>query len=175
MDGLANPARRQFFKLGAARGARLAAKAPAGEPFAPNAFIRIAPDNTVTVLVKHLEMGQGVNTGLPALVAEELEVPWEQIRVESAPADFRIYNNLLWGPMQGTGGSTAIANSWEQLRRAGATAREMLLDAGARHWKVKRSGVKAEAGHVVNLASGKRLSYGELADAASRLDVPDHV
>lgn len=189
MDTLVNPARRQFFKVGAAlgagltlgfylvptRGARLAVKTPTGESFAPNAFIRIAPDNTVTVLVKHLEMGQGVNTGLPALVAEELEVPWDSIRVESAPADPKLYNNLLWGPMQGTGGSTAMANSYEQLRKAGATAREMLLEAGARHWKVSRSKVKAEAGHVVNTASGERLPYGQLAEYAALLEVPDQV
>jgi isoquinoline 1-oxidoreductase beta subunit len=187
MNTLVNPSRREFFKAGAAlgagltlgfylmpaRGARLAVNTPAGESFAPNAFIRIAPDNTVTVLVKHLEMGQGVNTGLPALVAEELEVPWDSIRVESAPADPGLYNNLLWGPMQGTGGSTAMANSYEQLRKAGATAREMLLEAGARHWKVSRSKVKAEAGHVVNMATGKRLPYGQLAEAAVLLDVPD--
>ena len=189
MDALFNPARRQFFKVGAvlgagltlgfhlvpARSAKLAIKTPAGESFAPNAFIRIAPDNTVTVLIKHLEMGQGVNTGLPALVAEELEVPWDSIRVESAPADPKLYNNLLWGPMQGTGGSTAMANSYEQLRKAGATAREMLLEAGARYWKVSRATVKAEAGQVVNTASGERLPYGRLAEVAALLEVPDQV
>ena len=189
MHTLVNPGRRQFFKVGAAlgagltlafhltptRGARLVIKTPAGVSFAPNAFIRIAPDNKVTVLVKHLEMGQGVNTGLPALVAEELEVPWESIRVESAPADPKLYNNLLWGPMQGTGGSTAMANSYEQLRKAGATAREMLLEAGARHWKVSRSKLKAESGHVLNMTNGQRLPYGQLVEAAAQLEVPDQV
>lgn len=184
-----NPARRGFLKAGAAlgagltlgfhlttaRSAKLAIATPAGESFAPNAFIRVAPDGAVTVLVKHLEMGQGVFTGLPALVAEELEVPWGDIRVEAAPADHTLYNNLLWGPMQGTGGSTAMANSYEQLRRAGATAREMLKEAAAQVWKVGRAGLKAEAGAVLNPATGERLAYGQLAEAAALLEVPEHV
>ena len=87
-------------------------------------FVRIAPDNTVTVISKHLEAGQGVWTGLPAIVAEELDASWEQMRVESAPAQVPLYGNLAFGgKVQATGGSTAIANSWQQLRQAGATAR----------------------------------------------------
>src|SRR5262245_24929574 len=82
-----------------------------GDVFAPNAFVRIAPDDTVTVLSKHLEMGQGSYTGLATIVAEELDADWNQIRVEGAPADAKLYNNLAFGPFQGTGGSTAIANS----------------------------------------------------------------
>ena len=183
-----NPSRREFIKAGAALGAGLtlgfhliparAAKravAPAaGEAFAPNAFIRVAPDNSVTVLVKHLEMGQGVQTGLPALVAEELEVPWESIRVEAAPADARLYNNLLWGPVQGTGGSTAMRNSYEQLRRAGATAREMLREAAALAWQVDKARVRAEAGHMHGPA-GQRLAYGALAEKAATLELPKAV
>ena len=84
---------------------------------------RIKPDNAVTVLVKHVEMGQGTYTGLPTLVAEELDAAWSQVRVEGAPADEKIYNNLLLGPLQVTGGSTAMANSFEQYRQAGAAAR----------------------------------------------------
>ncbi len=189
MNAPTNPSRRRFFKMGSAlgaglalgfhlpsaRSAKLGIETPAGEVFAPNAFIRVAPDDTVTVLVKHLEMGQGVNTGLPALVAEELDVPWDRIRVESAPADPTLYNNLLWGPMQGTGGSTAMANSYDQLRRAGATAREMLKEAAACFWKVDKAKLKAEAGYVVNTVDGQRLSYGRLADSAAFLDVPEHV
>jgi isoquinoline 1-oxidoreductase beta subunit len=189
MNTIQDPSRRDFIKAGAAlgvgltlgfhlssaRAAKLSIPTPAGEAFAPNAFIRITPDGAVTVLIKHLEMGQGVNTGLPALVAEELEVPWKDIRVESAPADHTLYNNLLWGPMQGTGGSTAMANSYEQLRKAGATAREMLKEAAAQAWKVDRASLKAEAGHVVNPASGQRLSYGQLAQSAALLEVPDKV
>lgn len=83
--------------------------------FEPNAFVRIGSDNTVTVMIKHVEMGQGTYTGLTTLVAEELDAAWEQIVPEGAPADSSRYNNTLWGPMQGTGGSTAIANSYMQL------------------------------------------------------------
>src|SRR5712692_7171596 len=114
--------------------------------FAPNAFIRIAPDNTVTVIVKHLEMGQGTYTGLPTLVAEELDADWSQIRVEGAPADASRYNNLFWGPAQGTGGSTALANSYEQLRKAGAAARAMLLAAAAEKWQVPPSEIWVSKG-----------------------------
>ena len=105
--------------------------AAAAGAFEPNAFVRIGKDNTVTVVVKHLEMGQGVYTGLPTLVAEELDAAWSQVRVEGAPADAKRYNNLLWGAAQGTGGSTAIANSFEQYRQAGAAARAMLVAAAA--------------------------------------------
>lgn len=183
-----DPARRDFLKAGAAlgagltlafhlspaRGAKRVVQTAAGAAFAPNAFIRVAPDNTVTVLVKHLEMGQGVQTGLPALVAEELEVPWESIRVEAAPADHTLYNNLFWGPMQGTGGSTAMGNSFEQLRRAGATAREMLRAAAALTWRVDKAGVRAEAGHMLG-PNGQRLAYGALAETAATLEPPDQV
>ncbi len=184
-----DPSRRAFIQAGAAlgagltlgfhltptRAARLSIPTPAGEAFAPNAFIRVTPDGAVTVLVKHLEMGQGVYTGLPALVAEELEVDWKDIRVEAAPTDAKLYNNLLWGPMQGTGGSTAMANSYEQLRRAGATAREMLKEAAARAWQVDRAGLRAESGAVLDPATGRRLGYGRLAEAAALLEVPEHV
>src|SRR2546425_13017176 len=97
----------------------------ADEVFAPNAFIRIAPDNTVTIIGKHIEFGQGSYTGLATILAEELDADWSQIRVEAAPADAERYNNLLWGRMQGTGGSTSIANSWDQVRKAGAPAPPM--------------------------------------------------
>jgi len=103
-------------------------------------FLRIAPDNTVTVISKHLEAGQGVWTGLPAIVAEELDASWDQMRVESAPAKVPMYQNLAFVPLgahaQLTGGSTAVANSWQQLREAGATARAMLVAAAARQWNV---------------------------------------
>jgi isoquinoline 1-oxidoreductase beta subunit len=99
----------------------LAGERPAA--FAPNAFIRISTDNTVTVVVKHLEMGQGTYTGLPTLVAEELDADWAQIRAVGAPADARLYNNLFWGQAQGTGGSTAMPNSYEQTRKAGDARR----------------------------------------------------
>jgi isoquinoline 1-oxidoreductase subunit beta len=138
-----------------------------------NAFVHIAPDGTVSVVVKHLEMGQGVATGLPVLVAEELEVAPDAIRVEFAPADAKRYNNLLWGPSQGTGGSTAMANSWQQLRVAGAAAREMLIEAAARILKVDRTSLRAENGSIIHVASGRRLGYGSLVGTAARLTPPD--
>jgi isoquinoline 1-oxidoreductase subunit beta len=145
----------------------------AGE-FAPNAFLRIKPDNTVTVLVKHLEMGQGTYTGLPTLVAEEMDAAWSQVRVEGAPADAKLYNNLMWGPMQGTGGSTAIANSFEQYRQAGAAARTMLVAAAAQKWNVGADSISVKNG-VVAHASGKKSTFGELADAAAKQAVPESV
>jgi len=188
MDKIINPTRREFLKTGATLGAgltiafylpvsaaRMMAGQSAGQPFVPNAFIRIAPDDTVTVIVKHLEMGQGVNTGLPTLVAEELDVAWEKIRVEAAPADAKLYNNLLWGPMQGTGGSTAMANSFEQLRRAGATARAMLIAAAADNWKVEASNLTTRDGMVLHRLSGRKASYGQLAEKAATMPQPDEV
>jgi isoquinoline 1-oxidoreductase beta subunit len=142
--------------------------------FEPNAFLRVGRDNTVTVVVKHLEMGQGVYTGLPTLIAEELDAAWSQVRVEGAPADASRYNNLLWGPAQGTGGSTAMANSYEQYRQAGAAARAMLVAAAAGQWKVGADSVQVKNG-VVFHASGRKATFGELAQAAGRQPVPASV
>ena len=100
-------------------------------PPTPDAFIRIAPDDSVTVLIKHLDMGQGVATGLTTIVAEELDADWSQMRAEFAPANAKLYNNLAFGSIQGTGGSTSVTNSWDQLRSAAATARAMLVAAAA--------------------------------------------
>jgi isoquinoline 1-oxidoreductase beta subunit len=147
---------------------------PANVAFEPNAFVRIAPDNTVTVVAKHLEMGQGTHTGLPTVVAEELDADWSQIRVEPAPADAKRYNNLLWGPAQGTGGSTAIANSFEQLRKAGATARAMLVAAAAAKWHVPAAEITVSRGVIVH-ASGRKAKFGELATAAATQPVPQQV
>jgi isoquinoline 1-oxidoreductase beta subunit len=102
--------------------------------FELNAFVHIGTDESVTVIVKHLEMGQGTYTGLPTLLAEELDAAWSQVRVQAAPADATRYNNLFWGPTKGAGGSTAIANSYEQMRKAGAVAREMMVQAAAEKW-----------------------------------------
>src|SRR5713101_3700835 len=98
--------------------------------FAPNAFVRVGTDNTVTVLSKHIEFGQGPFTGLATLVAEEMDADWSQVRAEHAPSNPDLYKNLAFG-VQGTGGSSAIANSYEQMRKAGATARAMLVGAAA--------------------------------------------
>ncbi len=141
--------------------------------FEPNAFIRIAPDNTVTVIVKHLEMGQGTYTGLPTLVAEELDADWSQIRAEGAPADAKRYNNLAWGEMQGTGGSSALANSYEQLRKAGATARAMLVAAAAEKWQLPASEIQVGRGIVSS--AGRQATFGELAADAAKQPVPADV
>gem|GEM_PF-1498992 len=133
--------------------------------FTPNAFVRVASDNTVTVIVKHLEMGQGTYTGLPTLVAEELDADWSQVRVEGAPADASRYNNLFWGPAQGTGGSTALANSWEQLRKAGATARAMLAAAAAERWNAPVAQIRISRG-VISWKD-KKATFGQLAAAAA--------
>ena len=144
----------------------------AAQPLAPNPFVRIGTDSLVTVVCKHHEMGQGNLTGLTSLVAEELDADWAQMRSEAAPADATRYNNLLFGPMQGTGGSSAIANSYLQYRNAGAAARAMLVAAAAEAWNVPAAQVKVAKG-VISHASGKRASFGEMAEAASRQKVPD--
>jgi isoquinoline 1-oxidoreductase beta subunit len=140
--------------------------------FAPNAFIRIAADDSVTVLVKHIEFGQGPFTGLATLAAEELDADWSQMRAEHAPADVKLYANLAFGA-QGTGGSTAIANSYEQMRKAGATARAMLVQAAAEAWKVPAAEITVEKG-VIRHASGKQGRFGEFAEAASKLTPPEN-
>ncbi|HYA37353.1 MAG TPA: xanthine dehydrogenase family protein molybdopterin-binding subunit [Candidatus Methylomirabilis sp.] len=186
MGDLAELSRRTFLKTSVAAGGALligfylpggrkalAAVETTIATFAPNAFLRIAPDNTVTVIVKHLEMGQGVYTGLPMLVAEELDADWRKIRVESAPADVKRYANLAWGgTAQGTGGSTSTFNSWEQLRKAGAMARQMLIGAASQKWKVDAKRLKAENGFVVDPETRRRASYGSLASTAARLPAP---
>jgi isoquinoline 1-oxidoreductase beta subunit len=145
-----------------------------GGLFEPNAFIRIAADSRVTVIVKHLEMGQGVYTGLPTIVAEELDADWQQIRVEGAPANAVLYKNLRWGPVQGTGQSTAVANSYDQLRQAGATARAMLVEAASRQWQVPAQEITVSRG-LVQHANGRKASFGELAEFAATLPVPENV
>jgi isoquinoline 1-oxidoreductase beta subunit len=154
-------------------GAGYAAAAPAEQAaFQPNAFLRIGSDNQVTVISKHLEMGQGTYTGLATLVAEELDAAWEQVRVEGAPADAKRYRNLFWGESQGTGGSTAIANSWQQMRKAGAAAKHMLVEAAAKQWRVKADEIQVEAGVLSHAPSGRSANFGELAQAAAQQPVP---
>jgi isoquinoline 1-oxidoreductase beta subunit len=136
-------------------------------------FVHIDRDNTVTVICKHLEAGQGVWTGLPAIVAEELDASWAQMRVESAPAEVPQYGNLaMGGKIQLTGGSTAVANSWQQLREAGATARAMLVAAAAKAWKVPASEITVSEGVVSHARAGKKATFGELAAGAAKQAVP---
>ena len=161
---------------GAGDGGAVAGSGAGAKPvFEPNAFVRVGEDGSVTVVAKHLEMGQGTYTGLATIVAEELDADWSKVRVEGAPADASKYNNLLWGPSQGTGGSTAMANSWEQLRKAGATARAMLVAAAAQEWGVDAAGLTTDAGVVTDPKGGKRADYGSLAAKAARLPVPENV
>jgi isoquinoline 1-oxidoreductase subunit beta len=178
MNTIVNVSRRDFLKSSGALvlGVALPASGFAQvkvQTFAPNAFVRIGSDNSVTVIVKHLEMGQGTYTGLPTLVAEELDAAWSQVRAEGAPADAKVYNNLFWGPAQGTGGSTALANSYEQLRKAGATARAMLVAAAAENWKVPANEIRVSNGVVSH--AGRKATFGELAADAAKQKVPEDV
>ena len=138
----------------------------------PNAFVRIGADDTVTVVIKHLDMGQGNTTGLATILADELGADWTKVRTEFAPADATLYNNTLMGPIQGTGGSTAVANSWFQLRKAGAAAREMLIAEAAFRWKVPVAQITVAEGVVRHDPSGRQARFGELAASAASLPVP---
>ena len=186
MSEIFNVNRRDFIKTGVAVGGglmlgfylpRIGQPARRAEqstsPFAPNAFVRIGTDDSVTVIVNHSEMGQGVYTALPMLVAEELDADWTQVRVEAAPVD-PAYNHTQFG-IQVTGGSTSTWSEWERLRKAGATARAMLIAAAAETWKVDPASCRAENGHVFHTASRRRLSYGHLADKASSMTPPQNV
>ncbi len=142
--------------------------------FAPNAFVRITRDDLVTVLVKHIEFGQGPLTGLATLVAEELDADWSQMRAELAPADATRFAHTF-APVQFTGGSTAMANSFLQMRRAGATARAMLVEAAAAQWKIPADRIRVEKG-IVRERGGRRSSkFGPLVRAASGLTPPSEV
>lgn len=138
----------------------------AAEYFQPNPFIRIEPDNTITIWVARSEMGQGVRTGLPMIVCEELGVDWEQITIEQADA------NPKYGP-QGTGGSRSVNSSWDRLRNAGAAAREMLVQAAANAWGVEPGTCRVEKAMVIHDGSGKKMSYGELAAKAADIKPPE--
>ena len=135
-----------------------------------NPFVKVAPDGAITVVVKHLDMGQGPTTGLATLIAEEMDADWSQMRTEFAPADANLYANLVF-KAQGTGGSTAMANSWEQYRTAGAAARAALVKAAADKWQVEQGEIVVDKG-VLSHPSGKRGTYGEFAEAAARLPAP---
>ncbi len=148
------------------------ASAQGDAAFAPNAFLRIAPDNSVTIISKHVEMGQGAYTGLATILAEELGADWSQIRVESAPADAARYANLAF-KMQGTGGSSAIPNSWMQMREAGAMGRAMLIAAAAAQWGAPASEITIERGVVRHGASKREASFGALATQAASVPAPD--
>ena len=143
--------------------------------FVPNAFLRVGADGSVTVIAKHVEMGQGAYTGIATIVAEELDADWERVRVESAPADAKRYANLAFGTMQGTGGSSAMANSWLQLREAGAKARAVLVAAAAKQWNIAPSELFVDKGVVIHAATQRRATFASLVPAARSIAVPDKV
>ena len=167
--------RREFVAAGVAAGAGLVigfylprGSASHEEAFSPNAYLRITPDNKVTIVVARSEMGQGVRTALPMILAEELEADWNQIEIEQAGA------STLYGD-QGTGGSASVHSTWDPMRKAGATAREMLISAAALTWGVPRSTCTAESSHIKHAATKRSLSYGELAGKAATLPIPTDV
>ena len=142
--------------------------------FAPNAFIRIAPDGSITLFMPQAEMGQGTHTSMSMLLAEELEVTPEQVRLEHAPPDDKLYANPLFGE-QITGASSSIRMFYEPLRRAGATARAMLIAAAAASWNVHAASCRAREGVVTHTPTGRTLSYGALAAKAATVPVPDKI
>ncbi|GIW53087.1 MAG: isoquinoline 1-oxidoreductase subunit beta [Gemmatimonadales bacterium] len=170
--------RREFLKVSALAGGgmliatywdpwnRLLAAESAAE-FSPNAFIKITSDGAVTIIAQNPEIGQGVKTMLPMIVAEELDADWRAVRIEQGDLDTEKFAN------QYAGGSTATPNHWEPMRRAGAVGRAMLIAAAAKTWNVPESECRTEAGTVIHRPSGRRLSYGELASRAATLPVPD--
>jgi isoquinoline 1-oxidoreductase beta subunit len=190
-SALRTPTRRAFLKdagavtamaltigfdwAGTTRRAAATAAASAGAPFVPNAFLRIGADNSVTVIAKHVEMGQGAYTGIATIVAEELDADWSLVRVESAPADATRYANLAFGTLQGTGGSSAMANSWMQLREAGAKARAMLLGAAARQWQVPVPELTVANGIIYHPTSKRQAPFGSLVRTAALIPLPDQV
>jgi isoquinoline 1-oxidoreductase beta subunit len=211
MTGSLDLSRRDFVRAGLATGAGLTLAIylpgcrpgvpPTQAPLAPDGWLRILADGSVIVVVDRSEMGQGVLTALPMLVAEELDADWARVRFETAPAHAAYTNRLLSSPegsggagevpaqvasgrfpdpppmagMQGTGGSTSVRNAWISLRRTGARARAMLLQAAAARWGVAIDGLRTESGVVLDPASGRRLGYGELAVEAGKLPLPKEV
>src|SRR5690606_26143640 len=172
--------RRRFLLSGAAAGGGLAlglrlprANAQFGAPAAitPDAFIHIGADDVVTFTVHKPEVGQGTETSIAQLLAEELDCDWNQVRTVFAPVNPTLYG----GPLQGTFGSMAIRTGWEPLRRTGATARAMLLQTAAMQWGVDRARLRTENGHVLHPDGSDRLSYGSLAELAAALPVPEEV
>ncbi|WP_084627667.1 xanthine dehydrogenase family protein molybdopterin-binding subunit [Elstera litoralis] len=178
------PSRRQFLIGAAVTGAGLSIGMPApgvkaqaaaalSNPFPT--YIRLTPDNKVTVLAAHMDMGQGIYNGIATLVAEELGADWSLVTVEGAWGDIKAYGNVTWGgAMQGTGGSSGIASSWVRYRQAGAVARTLLVSAAAKAWGVPAAEIKVENGQLSH-ASGKKAPLGAFADAAAKEALPASV
>ncbi len=169
--------RRSILKIGIAGGAglvlafQLSGKAMAAAPvrgvFSPNAFLRVAPSGRILIYSKSPEIGQGIKTALPLIIAEELDAAWTDVDIEQAPVNPAVYGR------QSAGGSRSIPMSWDQLRTAGATARAMLVSAAAREWRVPAAELTTQDSHVVHTTSGRKLGYGALAMRAAALPVPD--
>jgi isoquinoline 1-oxidoreductase beta subunit len=176
--------RRDFLRVSAAVGGGLLLSlglplaggqvAAAGAEFAPNAFIRIGSDGRVVLVMPYVEMGQGTYTSIPMLIAEELEVSLQQVQLEHAPPNEKLYVNPLLG-VQATGNSNAIRGAWQPLRQAGAVARTMLVAAAAKRWNVDAASCGAENGQVRHQPSGRTIGYGELAADAAHMPVPENV
>jgi len=157
------------------RGGRMRVAAKQSVPFFTiNPYIRIGTDGQVVIIVNKSEMGQGVYTSLPMLIAEELEADWSEISIEAAPVSPEYYH-AQWGVIQGTGGSTSVSSEWDRLRKTGAAARTMLVQAAAEIWKVDPKSCRAEKGSVVHERTHRQLSYGALAEKASRMKPPQDV
>lgn len=178
IDGVS---RRSFLQAGATLGGglllgvSLSGTGPtraAGTMYTPNAWVHIADDNTITLISARSEMGQGVYTSMPMLIAEELNVDLPTVKVAIAPPNTKLYGNALLGGPQLTGGSSSVRDGWERLRVAGAQVRMMLISAAAQQWNVPESQLRAERGKVLG-PDGKSATYGSLAEAASKLPVPD--
>src|SRR5262245_44128006 len=182
MDTISRVSRRDFLRVTAIAGggmllasyltpaeaaAELLGFAPRAAEFTPNAFIRIMPDGMVTIIAKNPEIGQGVKTMLPMIIADELDVEWKNVRVEQAGLDTTKFT------AQSAGGSTATPTNWMPMRRVGAAARAMLLTAAAQTWGVPNTECQTKAGVVTHAASGRQLSYGALVAKAATLTPPD--
>ena len=180
-----NLSRRQFLKMAGTGLAVAAVSTPSGfrllsaeemkkegAGFRPNVWLEVRPDDVVTITVNKSEMGQGIYTALPMIVADELDCDWKNVRMEPAPAG-DAYKDVLFG-MQATGGSSSIRHMYEPLRKAGAAAREMLVAAAAAEWKVPVADCAADLGLVRHKKNKKTLAYGKLTGKASKLPVPQN-
>ena len=189
-SGASSPAsdisRRALLRAGAAAGGGLVlslrlpfanaeAEAAGADGFTPNAFVRIQADGQIVLTMPYVEMGQGTYTSIPMLIAEELEVGLKQVRLEHAPPNEKLYGNPLLGGIQATGNSNAVRASWQPLRQAGAIARTMLVSAAAKRWNVDPASCRAQSGEVLHPPSGRRAKYGELANDAARIPVPENL
>ena len=176
--------RREFLKVGVAAGGGMlvgiylpqlnsSETVSRTEVFQPNAFLRIGTDDMITVILGKSEMGTGIYTSLPMIAAEELDADWQHIRVEAAPVD-EVYFHPTFH-IQMTGGSSSVTSEWERLRKAGATARAMLIAAAAKNWDVDPKACGTQTGYVVHEPSNRRVSYGALAEAAATTPLPADV